>query len=65
MPGESIFILVTNVDGLDSFDVWLDIYSEDGTPLGYTSRYIELNSQENLPINDQAMLGFFMLYLNI
>ena len=41
------------------------IYSEDGTYLGYTSQYIDLNSPENLPIKNQAMLGFFMLYLNI
>ena len=65
LPGESIFILVTNVDGLDSFDVGVDIYSEDYTYLGYTSQYIELNSPENLPIKNQALLGFFMLYLEI
>ena len=65
LPGDTIFILVTNVDGLDSFDVGIDIYSEDGTYLGYTSQYIDLNSPENLPIKDQAMLGFFMLYLDI
>ena len=65
LPGDTIFILVTNVDGLDSFDVGIDIYSEDGTYLVYTSHYIDLNSPENLPIKDQAMLGFFMLYLDI
>ena len=65
LPGDTIFILVTNVDGLDSFDVGIDIYSEDDTYLGYTSQYIELNSPENLPIKYQAMLGFFMLYLDI
>jgi hypothetical protein len=65
LPGESIFVLVTNVDGFDSFDVSVDIYSEDYNLLGFTSRYIELNSPENLPIKYQAMLGFFMLYLNI
>ena len=65
LPGDTIFILVTNVDGLDSFDVGIDIYSEDGTYLGYNSQYIDLNSPENLPIKNQAMLGFFMLYLDI
>jgi hypothetical protein len=65
LPGDTIFILVTNVDGLDSFDVGIDIYSEDGTYLAYTTQYIDLNSPENLPIKDQAMLGFFMLYLDI